>query len=165
MWKTLGCAMLVWNLAPLNAVAIDDAKNTDSEEQKTAPRSLEPTPEELARFSLQPTDVGARGDAFPAQGGSPLFQIAGFGMFAAAGTDFATTEIGLSRGLEEGNPIASNRSLRLLHHVVGPAAVWWTTSELQKKGKTRLATSLRIFLMAAYGYATLHNLRQVGGTP
>jgi hypothetical protein len=49
--------------------------------------------------------------------------------------------------------------------VVGPAAVYWTTERLQKSGKTKLALGLRIALMAAYSYAAIHNLRQVGGLP
>jgi hypothetical protein len=86
-------------------------------------------------------------------------------MFAASAADFATTELGLARGLREGNPLAGDRGLRLVHHVVGPAAVYWTTEQLRRKGKDKLALALRIALMAAYGYATVHNLRQVSGLP
>ncbi len=50
-----------------------------------------------------------------------------------------------------------------MHHVVGPAAVYWTTERLQKSGRTKLALGLRIALVAAYGYAFVHNLRQVRG--
>jgi hypothetical protein len=163
MWKTFGCATLVLCLASASAAAFEDASQNDEEQTKAA-RTLAPTSADLEPFSLRPTDVGPRTGDVSVEG-SPLFQISGVAMLAASGADFATTEMGISRGLAEGNPIASNRSVRLLHHVIGPAAVWWTTTELQKKGKTRLATSLRIALMAAYGYATLHNLRQVSGIP
>lgn len=164
MLKTLVCAALASSLASVNAAAFEDhaPRNEPEEREKEGVRPFGPTPEELDQFTLQPTDVGTRnGDVLPEK--SALFTFSGFGMFAAAGADFATTEIGLSRGLEEGNPVAGNRSVRLLHHVVGPAAVFWTSAELEKNGKKKLATTLRIALMAAYGYATLHNLRQVGG--
>jgi hypothetical protein len=94
---------------------------------------------------------------------STLFHAAGLGMFAASAADFATTEVGLSRGLQEGNPAASNRGIRVLHHVVGPAVVYWSTERLEKSGRTRLALGLRIALMVAYSYATVHNLGQVSG--
>jgi hypothetical protein len=169
MLKTLGWAALATCLALTNATAF--AQNTaidEPEEQADHDgnvRPLAPTPADLEPFDLRPEASGTRDVDFQPAGGSPLFRISGFGMFAASGADFATTEMGLSRGLVEGNPVAGNRSIRLLHHVIGPAAVWWTTAELEKNGKTKLATALRIALMGAYGYATLHNLRQVGGVP
>jgi hypothetical protein len=49
--------------------------------------------------------------------------------------------------------------------MVGPAAVFWTTEQLRRKGKDKLALTLRIALIAAYGYATVHNLRQAGELP
>jgi hypothetical protein len=168
MLKTLVCAALASSLALVNAAAFaleDHAPENEPEEREKEEgvRPLAPTPEDLDQFTLKPSDVGRRSGDVPEAEKSPLFTFSGFGMFAAAGADFATTEIGLSRGLEEGNPVAGNRSLRLLHHVVGPAAVFWTSAELEKSGKRKLATTLRVALMAAYGYATLHNLRQVGG--
>lgn len=164
MLKTLGYAALVWTLASVNAAAFEE-NNSENEHQAQKQRPLSPTPADLEQFTLAPADVGENPSDLPLEGGTPLFQISGYAMFVASGTDLATTEMGMARGLGEGNPLASNRSVRLLHHLVGPAAVWWTTSELQKNGKTKLATTLRIALMAAYGYATLHNLRQVGGIP
>jgi hypothetical protein len=123
-------------------------------------RPIAPTQTEIESFQLpRPTEV-----SIP-DGGSPMFQVSGVGLFAASAADFATTEWGLSRGLQEGNPVASQRGVRLLHHVLGPAAVYWTTERLQKSGKTKLALGLRIGLMAAYSYAALHNLRQTGSIP
>ncbi len=123
-------------------------------------RSIFPTQEEIERFQLpQP----APEDSLEAN--SVLFEASGLGLFAASAADFATTEWGLSRGLQEGNPVASRRGVRLLHHVVGPAAVYWTTERLQKSGKTKLALGLRIALMAAYSYAAIHNLNRVSGVP
>jgi hypothetical protein len=127
-------------------------------------RPIQPTEAELESFKLPPPDMREAEVDGPATGSS-AFQIAGIGLFAASAADFATTEIGLSRGLQEGNPIASQRGVRLVHHVVGPAAVFWTTERLQKSGRTKLALGLRIALMAAYGYASVHNLHQSASLP
>jgi hypothetical protein len=145
--------------AILFAISVAIAASGASEEKR---RALEPTEDELAAFQLQP---GAIESVKPFPESSALFQISGVGMFALSAADVATTEIGLARGLTEGNPAASNRALRLVQHVAGPAAVYWTTERLRRNGKEKLALALRIALVAAYGYATVHNLRQVGGLP
>jgi hypothetical protein len=119
-------------------------------------REIQPTQQELERFQLPRTAT----DGLDLQTDvSSLFKISGWGMFTASAADFATTELGISRGLQEGNPVASNRGARLIHHVLGPAAVYWTSDRLQKNGKPRLALGLRLALMAAYSYAAIHNLR------
>jgi hypothetical protein len=124
-------------------------------------RSIHPTQEEIERFELPAPSADI---ALPEEG-SRSFAAAGLGIFAASAADFATTEWGLSRGLQEGNPVASQRGIRLVHHVAGPALVYWSTERLRKSGKPRLALGLRIALMAAYSYAAIHNVRQVGGVP
>ena len=126
-------------------------------------RPIQPTQDEIEGFELPPTNRPLEG-SIPTDN-SPIFEFSGVGLFAASAADFATTEWGLSRGLQEGNPVASQRGVRLLHHVVGPAAVYWTTERLQRSGKTKLALGLRIALMAAYSYAAIHNLHQVNGVP
>jgi hypothetical protein len=126
-------------------------------------RTIQPTRDEIENFELPRPNVPAEG-SIPTDS-SPIFEFSGVGLFAASAADFATTEWGLSRGLQEGNPVASQRGVRLLHHVVGPAAVHWTTERLQRSGKTKLALGLRIALMAAYSYAAIHNLHQVNGAP
>jgi hypothetical protein len=147
--------MLVRALA-VATLLITASTATTEEEKSDQPRSLRPTEDELAAFQLsQPVDIAV-------QDGSPLFAASGFGMFAASAADFATTEIGLASGLDEGNPLAQDRGVRLLHHVVGPAAVWWTTEKLQKSGRTKLALSLRIAVMVAYSYAAIHNTHVIG---
>lgn len=148
-----GFAMLLFLLTADNALA------TEKPEQE---RPIQPTQDEIESFEL-PTPEGPAADVANPSDRSAVFEISGIGLFAASATDFATTEWGLSRGLQEGNPVASQRGIRLVHHVVGPAAVYWTTERLQKSGRTKLALSLRIALMAAYSYAAVHNLRQVGG--
>ena len=124
--------------------------------------SLEPTQSELETYRL-PGNEGKYG--IGATEGSPIYEAAGWGMFAASAADLMTTEWGLSRGLSEGNPVASGRGLRIATHVVGPAAVWWTTERLEESGRPKLALSLRIALMAAYSYAAIHNVRKLGATP
>ncbi|MGH9323170.1 MAG: hypothetical protein ACRD3V_25210 [Vicinamibacteria bacterium] len=133
------------------------AADAFASEEKKEERPIQPTPSELESFELPRPEVEI---GLPVSK-SPLFAFSGVGLFAASAADFTTTEWGLSRGLREGNPVASQRGIRLIHHVVGPAAVYWTTEHLQKKGKTKLALTLRIALMAAYSYAAIHNLRQV----
>jgi hypothetical protein len=129
-----------------------EASETPPEEEKAEPtRSVRPTEQELATFQLAQPELAPIPDA------PPFFAASGFGMFAASAADFATTEVGLSSGLNEGNPVAQDRGLRLVHHVVGPAAVWWTTEKLRQNGKTKLALSLRIAVMVAYSYAAIHN--------
>ena len=150
-----GFAALLLLAATQNALA------SDKPEQK---RPIQPTQAEIESFELPSPGRPAAEVSIPADR-SPIFEFSGVGLFAASAADFATTEWGLSRGLQEGNPVASQRGMRLVHHVVGPAAVYWTTERLQKSGRTKLALGLRIALMAAYSYAAVHNLRQVGSLP
>jgi hypothetical protein len=140
------------------------AENAFASEKPEQERPIQPTQAEIESFELPPPIPTRAEVAIPADG-SPVFEISGVGLFAASAADFTTTEWGLARGLQEGNPVASQRGVRLVHHVVGPAAVFWTTERLQKSGRTKLALGLRIALMAAYGYATVHNLHQVQGLP
>lgn len=86
-------------------------------------------------------------------------------MFAASAADIATTEWGLSQGLHEANPAASQRGLRVATHVVGPAVVYWASERLIRDGKPKLALGLRVALMVAYSYAAIHNARLIQGSP
>ena len=147
-----GFAMLLFLLA---------ASNAFSTEEPERERTIQPTPDELERFELPRPETPASLSAE----GSPLFEFSGVGLFAASAADFATTELGLSRGLQEGNPVAGRRGIRLAHHVVGPAAVYWTTERLRRSGKPKLALGLRIALMSAYSYAAFHNLRHTSAVP
>lgn len=140
------------------------AENAFAAEESERQRPIQPTQAELERFELPPPEMPEARVDLPATS-STAFEISGVGLFAASAADFATTEWGLSRGLQEGNPVASQRGIRVVHHIVGPAAVFWTSDRLQKSGKTKLALGLRIALMAAYSYATVHNVRQVSSLP
>jgi len=140
-------------------VTIANASVADEERQtEERARALEPTPSDLAAFQLTAeTDVVR-------DTGSPLFDVAGAGMFAASGADLATTELGLSQGLLEGNPAASQRGWRIATHLAGPIAVYWATSKLNRAGKPKLALALRIGLTAVYSFAAIHNTRLIGST-
>jgi hypothetical protein len=131
----------------------------DSESPRT---TIEPTQSELEAYRLPASDILTDIDVTES---SPIYDVTGWGMVAASVADVATTEWGLSQGLSEGNPVASGRGLRIATHVVGPAAVWWTTDQLDQAGHRKLALSLRIALMAAYSYAAIHNVHKVGTTP
>lgn len=137
-------------ISPVWSVTEKEAKETEEEQQPVLIHSVE-------------SDRGLRG------GGErdvtfedALFRLSGMGMFAASAADVATTEWGLRHpGLDEGNPLVSNRSFRMAAHIAAPAAVWWTTERIHKSGHRRLALILRIGLMAAYGYAAARNFHTI----
>lgn len=98
------------------------------------------------------------------QEGSVLFSGLGMGMFVAASGDVASTEWGLSRaGVYEANPLMRNRAVRIGTHVMAPMAMWWASEQLYNKGQRKLAWAVRIGVAAAYGYASLRNVRAVSG--
>ena len=156
MARTL-CVALCSILALTVVAFADDTENEN--QQQTRP--LEPTESDLESFRL----ASPEGDAILDDGHSALFRASGVGMFAASAADIATTEWGLSQGLHEGNPAASQRGLRLATHVVGPAALYWASDRLVRTGKPKLALGLRIGLMVAYSYAAIHNARLIQGSP
>ena len=122
-------------------------------------RTIEPTQTELAQYQLSPElDIESMGS-------SSSLRISGIAMFAASAADLLTTERGLSRGLAEGNPAATNRGLRVATHVAGPVAVYYATEKLERAGKTKTALLLRVSLMAAYSYAAIHNARLINSSP
>jgi len=153
--------MLVQTFSAL-ALSLTLASNAepvdDGDEEQT--RTIAPTKSELARYQLTPErDYLGESDK------SPAFRVTAVGMFAASAADLITTEHGLSQGFAEGNPAVSQRGLRIATHVVAPMAVYYATERLQKAGKTKTALLLRISLMAAYSYATIHNARLINSTP
>ena len=156
MARTL-CAALCSILTLTGVVLADDTENEN--QQQTRP--LEPTESDLESFRLTSPD----GDLIFDDGRSALFRASGVGMFAASAADIATTEWGLSQGLHEANPAASQRGMRLATHVVGPAVLYWASDRLARSGKPKLALGLRIGLMVAYSYAAIHNARLIQGTP
>jgi hypothetical protein len=125
------------------STAFAEEANKDEEEQ----RIILPEP--------APVDLTVESD-------NGFFRFMGVGMFAASAGDIGTTEWGLRQdGIYEGNPISTNRGVRIATHVVAPAVVWWTTEKMHKQGRKKLALVLRIGLMVAYSYAAMHNIHTV----
>ena len=140
----------------LSLVGSEPAERSESEPT----RSIEPTQDELAQYQLTPEL-----DYYDGTTKSPALRLSALGMFAASAADLITTERGLSQGLAEGNPAASNRGLRIATHVAGPMAVYYATEKLQRAGKPKTALLLRVSLMVAYSYAAIHNARLINTTP
>jgi hypothetical protein len=87
-------------------------------------------------------------------------------MFATAGADLASTEMGLGRaGVYEANPLQGNRNVRILTHVAAPAFMYWVTDKLHDRGKTKEALLARIGFNVAYSYIVMHNLRTASSIP
>jgi len=126
----------------------------DGSHEHEPPRVIEPTQSELAQFRIAPEL-----DYYGASGSSPALRLSGVGMFAASAADLLTTEQGLARGFDEGNPAAANRGLRIATHVAGPMVVYYATEKLERAGKPKTALLLRVSLMVAYSYAAIHNAR------
>ena len=138
----------------------------DQEQEKQSDPPVVDLRERLARLSegqirIQPVPRDLTLAASDDSGEGALFRSFGVAMFAASAGDLVTTELGLARGHIEGNPIARSRGLRYSHHVAGPAAVWYTSRKLHRSGRTKLALLLRISLVAAYGYASIHNAHRI----
>lgn len=132
-----------------NLFGDDEEKNEEPEPQQQVIRI--PLPE--VREPIELVEDGSK---------SVLFRMAGVGMFTSSIADLGTTEWGLTHAtLQEGNPLATDRSVRITHHVVGPMAVWWTTERLHRGGHRKLALALRISLMAVYSYAAVHNAHKI----
>ncbi len=152
--------MLVQSFSAL-ALSLSLAGTEPAESREGEPtRTIEPTQSELSQYRVTPEP-----DYFDEAVNSPALRISGLGMFAASAADLITTEQGLSSGLAEGNPAASRRGLRIATHVAGPMAVYYATEKLQRAGKPKTALLLRVSLMVAYSYATIHNARLMNATP
>ena len=100
MARTL-CVALCSILA-LAAIALADDMENENQQQT---RPLEPTESDLESFRL----TSPESDLIIDDGDSAFFRASGVGMFAASAADIATTEWGLSQGLHEANPAASQR--------------------------------------------------------
>jgi hypothetical protein len=94
-----------------------------------------------------------------------FYSVLGVGMFAVAGADLASTELGWSRpGVFEVNPLQRNRGVRVATHVAAPALMYWVTDRLHRSGRPKLALMARLGFNVAYSYVVMHNLRS-GGAP
>lgn len=88
-----------------------------------------------------------------------LFRLLGTTAYFVSAGDYVSTHYALRNGYEELNPLQRNEGARLAAHVALPVLVNWGTAELHKDGHEKVALWIRIGMVAAYGYATAHNLR------
>lgn len=94
--------------------------------------------------------------------GSTLYRALGLATYGAIGADLTTTELGLARGLVEGNPIQRHRAVRIVSHVA--LGIFWNeylTEGLRKKGHPKAALWMRIAAVAAYGLLTARNVHLI----
>lgn len=89
-----------------------------------------------------------------------LFRALGYGTYATFGGDAVSTELALANGSSELNPFQDIRAVRIGSHVAVPVLVNYATAELYHNGHKKTALWVRIATVAAFGYATAHNLRQ-----
>ncbi|MHA2068877.1 MAG: hypothetical protein ACXABY_31325 [Candidatus Thorarchaeota archaeon] len=92
---------------------------------------------------------------------SKLFRVAGWAVYGVSGGDVISTEIVLSNGGREVNPLMRNRAIRVSSHVLLPLSINSMTADLYRRGNKKGALWIRIALVAGYGYVISHNLRQV----
>lgn len=91
---------------------------------------------------------------------STLYRAMGFAMVGTAASDLWSTERFLRDGNRELNPLGrTNFPGRLALKSGGTAAVWYWSDQVHRDGHTRTALWMRIITVAAWGYATAHNLR------
>jgi len=137
------------------------AASTGFGEEDRTQKEKDPAPQ---RPQTDPRQL-LRGDGEPGRKTEPgtVLRSLGVGMFLGAAGDLATTEWGLARpGLREANPLATSRGVRLSTHILAPAVAWWSTEELRKAGRPKLALALRIGVAVAYSYAALRNVHTIG---
>ena len=91
---------------------------------------------------------------------SKLFQIMGWATYGASAGDLITTEYGLANGAVELNPLQQHCITRCAAHALIPPLVNFTTAKLHRAGHEKAALWIRIAVVAGYGYAIAHNLRQ-----
>lgn len=89
-----------------------------------------------------------------------LFRALGYGTYVTFGGDAVSTELALANGGSELNPFQDIRGVRIGSHVAVPVLVNYATAELYHNGHKKTALWVRIATVAAFGYATAHNLRQ-----
>lgn len=180
MVRALSTLMVVVGLVNPALAQDDDTGETPTVEQ-TASATTEPPPVQTAqagsaRGSFEPTESelaqyqlpGGQRDLIGGGDPSGAFVASGVSMFAASAADILTTEWGLSQGLVEGNPLVTQRGVRIATHVAGPLAVYWATEKLRRSGRGKLAWALRLSITAAYAFASVHNARiihQTTGVP
>lgn len=74
---------------------------------------------------------------------SALFRALGIAQYPAKLADFASTEVALSRGGYEANPLMTSRSVRVATTVAVPAFVNWSSAKLYRR-HPKWATTMRV---------------------
>ena len=91
---------------------------------------------------------------------SPAFRAMGWAVIGSASADIASTHYALRGGGREANPVAPGGIKGIAAvKAATTVAVLWGTDELRKSGHEKTALWLRVATVAAWGYATAHNLR------
>ena len=158
--RTLSAMLISIPLSWESAVLADSAQETEEGEPAEPKPSLAeaaqtPTFTEPVEFRRPAIDVSAFEPP-----SSRAFDAFGVGMFVVSGADLASTEVALAHpGLQEGNPMQGNRSVRILSHIAAPALMYWVTDKLHDRGKRKTALLARIGFNVAYSYIVMHNLR------
>lgn len=98
----------------------------------------------------------------PIEAGEAEWILAG-----AAAADLVTTEIALARvpGAIEGNPLMTDRAVRIAARVAVTGAVIGVHRSLKRKGEDRKAKLLLVAVAAAWTAAAVWNARQIARAP
>ena len=90
-----------------------------------------------------------------------MWDALGILLVAFAGADLATTEYALTRpGFYEANPLMQERWVRVPVKVGVTGFVYWHTEKL-RENHPKLAFAYRVMVVAMWGYAVAHNLREI----
>ena len=90
-----------------------------------------------------------------------MWDALGILLIGFSGADLATTEYALTQpGFYEANPLMQERWVRVPVNVGVTGFVYWHTNKLRKTNP-KLAWVYRIAMVAVWGYATAHNLREI----
>ena len=90
---------------------------------------------------------------------SGLFRVLGWTTYGVMAGDVVSTDLALSRGGYEMNPLQGNRFVRISSHVAFGLTMNYMSAKVYKSGRKKTALWMRIATVAAFGYATAHNLR------
>ena len=162
--RTLSAMLISIPLSWQSVVLADSAQETQEGESAGPQTSLVEAAKTLTfaepiEFQRPAIDISAY--ELPS---SRAFEAFGVGMFVVSGADLASTEVALARpGLQEGNPMQGNRSVRILSHIAAPAIMYWVTDKLHDRGRRKTALLARIGFNVAYSYIVMHNLRTLSG--
>lgn len=163
--RTLSRMMISMLLAVQGGVLAAAEREADAESRESQASLTQVAAQPLFTGSVDFRRPSITDGAFE-QPSSGAFKAFGVGMFAAAGADLASTELGLARaGVYESNPLQGNRNVRLLTHVAAPAFMYWVTDKLHDRGKTKTALFARIGFSVAYSYVVMQNLRTASAIP